>query len=386
MSESREESIIKRARRLLGGESGKRTHKSEIFSDASSSDPAFFQLLSGKIVEPADDCAVWKTDRFDLLTTADMLVEGTHFLLPAYVDCNEAGALCRLDTLYNVGWKALAVNVSDIAANGGEPLGYLICLGIPAETTEIEIDSFTKGLRDSARRHRISIWGGDLVKSNAWTISITAVGAVPHCKAITRSGAKSGDILMISGTIGLASLALNLFMSNKHNAQSFALVRKTYKRAFDRLNKPTARIELGVKLRELGIVTAMLDTSDSLAKSVRLLAYESGLGACIDLSNIKINAELRGYLQSKFDVKSKTQLSKMSDVRILNYFFSSAEDYEILFTVSPADLPKIQKLLESNKSMTPLNVIGEMTATKELKVKHNGKWIPIHETGFEHFL
>jgi len=387
---SREELIIRRAREILERSCSHKKNGRErkaFARSASSRDSSVFDyaaLVAAKSVDAGDDCAVWPALYFDLLTTTDMLIEGTHFII-------ESGR--KLESLFDIGWKALAVNVSDIAACGGDALGYLVSLGIPGDARDDDVLSFTNGLAAAARKHNICIWGGDLVKSDFWTVNITAVGAVPPGLSISRSGARPGDAVVVSGHIGLAAVGMNAVIPDRSSGRKRSAPRLNSDdcpKSLKRFRRPDARLKLGLLLRENGLATAMIDTSDSLAKSIRLIAEESGTGAEIDLKEVRPHPEVRNHLESLARTKPEGHASSnkkgldgtLSAWRNLfpQFFLDAAEDYELLFTMSSENLRKLRELHRGK-----LTWIGRIVEGGELTLVLGESRTPIAESGFEHF-
>ena len=365
----REEEIIRRARQALA-----------ILPDAHRAGAAID-------VAPGDDCAVIPCGKFDLLLTTDMLVENTHFMLPKAGSAKDSAE--RADAIKSAAFKSLSVNVSDIAACGGMPVGYLVSLGLPKKTSDSEVRAFNSGLAKAAKLYKIPVWGGDLSASKDWTISITAIGAVPSGRAIARSGARPGDALVLSGWLGLASAGLSVVINERaakpargggagSRSAGSSLPAAKFKKAIGAIIEPVAQVELGLYLSGEKFATSAIDLSDSLAKSVRLIASESGCGTTLDLSALVLHLEVAKFLKINgiTSEKSKTQ-----------FLLDAAEDYSLLFTVPKR---KLFGFLEAAKSdarikKIPFNVIGQITADRKLAVLIGGIKSPIVESGFEHF-
>ena len=396
---SREEVIIGKARRLLGAKFRDYSRFSDSAKNKSSiSQPDFAYITGIKAAVQADDCAIWTAGAFDLLVTTDMLVENTHFII-------ESGN--EKVSLFDAGLKALSVNVSDVAACGGEPLGYVVSLGTPASADGSEIEAFTRGIRKAAKLYDAEIWGGDLVASRDWTICITVVGAVEKGRAVLRSGASAGDLIAVSGDTGLA--ATGMLVSIPKMA---ALRRipppdaKRFPKAAGAFKRPIARVELGRIISQGGFASAMIDTSDSIAKSARLIARASGLGATLDFSEVSLHPEVKKFLkisaETTQDPKGKAKSGegksagdiasggpkepggsgseKTKIPHDIQFLLDAAEDYELLFAIRPGMLQRLKKT-------TPIkiSVIGEFTKARGIRVRVGGKLRNVREGGFEHF-
>ncbi len=291
-----------------------------------------------------------------LVLTQDAMIEGVHF---------------RLDysTPEQVVGKCMAINLSDLAAMGGAPLGALVHVGLPKKyAVNSFLSSLTKGLRGSMRRHKYTIFGGDLTAARDFTVSAALIGRIDHKTVMLRRGAKAGDVLCISGTLGLASLGLKLLEGHRKGKVSNATL-KRHPQAVKRLLEPRPRLKLGQRLAETGLVTSCIDLSDSLGRSLMLLAKESKVGFEVSLTPKLLHQEVRRY----YGRPSPDELAKA--------VFSAEEDLELLFTVSAANPDEARGIL-------PLGVmpIGTAVAPKTgIHAFHAGKQIPIVDAGFEHF-
>jgi len=296
-------------------------------------------------------------DRADsLVLTQDAMIENVHFRL----DYSTAGQI--------VG-KCMAVNVSDLAAMGASPLGALVHVGLPKRYAVREfLTSLTKGLRRSMQRYKFTIFGGDLTAARDFTISAALIGRIDHRKMMLRSGAKTGDVLCISGTLGLASLGLKLLEGHKKGKLSSAKLGR-YPGAVKRLLEPRARLALGRKLTDTGLATSCIDLSDSLARSLKLLAEESHVGFKVELSSRLLHREVRQYY------------GHLSPRKLADTICSAEEDFELLFTMRASDVEKAHRLL-------PRGVIPIGTAVAHesgILAFHHGKRIAVKNKGFEHF-
>jgi thiamine-monophosphate kinase len=266
-----------------------------------------------------DDCALINPSaNEEIAITSDMLVEGRHFF---------AGADSKL-----LGRKALAVNLSDLAAMGARPLGFTLAIALPS-VDEAWLSAFSKGLFAVAKEYSCPLIGGDTT-AGPLTISITAFGSVPSGKAIRRSGAKPGDDIWVSGSIGDARLNLAA-LRHEINLSSIDLQQIEH-----RMHQPSPRIELGMQLRD--VASAALDISDGLLGDLGHILKQSQVDAQIDLSKLP-----------KSNVLQKQALS------IQNLFAAcGGDDYEICFTAPPSQQEKIQAI--SKLLNLPLTLIGKI--------------------------
>lgn len=250
-------------------------------------------------VEIGDDCAVRRSSggRSELLTQ-DLLFEGIHFL---------PGNSKHWET---VGWKALAVNLSDIAAMGGEPVGAVIGLGLPRRAKLSEVEALYRGLSRAARRFSCPVVGGDTNRSRGgWTIAVTLLGETRR-RPLLRGAARPGDSLWVTGELGGAALA---WRAEKKRKSVPASIRR-------RLLLPTPRLEWGRDLAAFGKVGAAIDLSDGLAGDLGHLARASGVGFEVELAALP---RPRGF----------AGLCAKVGVDVWGTLLEGGEDYELLFTL-----------------------------------------------------
>jgi len=267
-----------------------------------------------------DDCALLKIAAGEeIVITSDMLVEGRHFFMNADPEL--------------LGRKALAVNLSDLAAMGAKPIGFTLAIALP--TVDIVwLEAFSKGLFAVANQYSCPLIGGDTT-AGPLTISITAFGSIPSGKAIRRSGAKVGNDIWTSGTIGDARLALAAL---RHE---ITLPESDLKQIEHRMHNPTPRVELGMKIRELA--SAALDISDGLLGDLHHILKQSQVSAEVFLDQIP---------------KSETLQKQSEDIQ--NQFAASGgDDYELCFT---APIEKRGVIDEISRVLNlPLTRIGSIT-------------------------
>jgi thiamine-monophosphate kinase len=275
-----------------------------------------------------DDCALIKanTDE-EIAITSDMLVEGRHF----FADADPELLAC----------KALAVNLSDLAAMGAKPLGFTLAIALP-KADEAWLKSFSQGLFATAKEYSCPLIGGDTT-AGPLTISITTFGSTPSGKAIRRSGAKAGDDVWVSGSIGDARLALAAL---RHEIN---LPREDLQRVEDRMHQPSPRIELGMQLRD--VASAALDISDGLLGDLMHILKQSQVDAQIELGKLPKSITLQ-----------------KQDISIQNLFAASGgDDYELCFTAHPSQREKIQVI--SKTLNLPLTLIGELLPREDIEAK-----------------
>ena len=306
---------------------------------------AFGEPRTDILIGIGDDAALVKAPRSLLLTT-DILVEDEDFRRAVHPP--------RL-----LGRKALNVNLSDIAAMGGRPLHALVGMALPGDVEESWLRQFMAGFRSAAREARVALVGGDLSQSEKIMISVTVTGEAKS--PVTRSGARAGDGIFVSGTLGDAARGFRLLEEGGLKGTSRGA--GPLVRAF---LDPVPRLELGALLARRKLASAMIDISDGLSVDLAHICEESRVGAEVDASRIPISAALR-------------RLSKDPLALALH----GGEDFELLFTVRQAKIAAVEKL----PSKFRLTRIGRVTAgNKMFLVGPDNKKEPLRAGGFEHFL
>lgn len=282
------------------------------------------------------------------LVTSDMLVEGVHFDL----------AFCDPVTL---GRKALAVNLSDVAAMGGKPRHFLLSLAIPPSLPVEFVDGLVSGLLERAGEFDVVLVGGDTCSSrNGLVISVTAMGEQLPDRVVRRSGAVAGDIIFVTGTLGDAALGLELLRKGERTGEAVA-------RHLD----PVPRVREGVALAEAGLPTAMIDVSDGLLADLGHILGQSGAGARVELARLPLSRFFR-------------EKGPLLAVDPFVFPLAGGEDYELLFTAPPARRGAIEELFRGLGS--GVSIIGEVTDGQRLAVVgEDGSEYPIPARGYNHF-
>jgi thiamine-monophosphate kinase len=285
-----------------------------------------------------DDAAVItsKAGQWTVLTT-DLLTEGIHFDI-------------RTATMADIGFRAAAANLSDIAAMGGTPQYLLAALAIPRTGSSRHVHQLYRGMMAACRPHRVRLIGGDTSAScSGWFISLTLIGMVPPHTALFRSGAKIGDSLYVTGTIGDSLAGLKLLNEpparvTRHSRTATLSVRH---RQFliGRHLRPTARVAVGRWLNTHSFATSAIDLSDGLSGDLRHICEESHVGAEVNLGALPLSPGCRAYAASR-------QLDPM------NLALTGGEDYELLFTVSPHQRQRLERTALTRGF--PLTCIGKI--------------------------
>jgi len=302
-----------------------------------------------------DDAAALRlTEHHLLLTTCDLLLEHVHFDL-------------GLTDALSLGKKSLAVNLSDIAAMGGIPRFFLVSLGLPPHLPLRFVDDLYLGMMTLAGHYNTRLAGGDTNASPLQlVIDITVMGEIPPDQAIRRCGARGGDSIWVTGTLGDSSLGLNLLRRERENA-----LRSPFKTLAARHLTPAPRVREGRMLAENHIASSMIDVSDGLLADLSRLLAASNKGATISLDRLPLSED---FLHCPL----------AGSERRIDYALSGGEDYELLFTAS---INREDELLKLAKGFSvPFTKIGEITDAGGLVVldsKHQP--YDIWKLGFDHF-
>lgn len=293
-----------------------------------------------------DDCALLSSRPGEQwAVSTDTLLEEVHFFSNV-----EPAAL---------GHKSLAVNLSDLAACGATPRCFLLAIGLP-QIDQAWLADFSRGLLELAGAHRCVLAGGDTTRSaNGIVITITAMGTVPTGAALLRSGARVGDDIWVSGSLGDAALGL-AFRRNQ-----IELSATDARLVVDRLERPTPRVHLGVRLR--GIASSAIDVSDGLVGDLRHVLLASAVGAVIDWTRVPRSPVLQ---RQPVHVQQRCALS-------------GGDDYELLFTAPSNRREELAAVAEA----TQVCRIGTVTATADLAVlDEQGTPVDTENGAYEHFL
>lgn len=291
-----------------------------------------------------DDCALLApAPGMQLAVSSDMLVEGRHFLSTV--------------NPHHLGHKALAVNLSDLAACGAAPLAFTLALSLP-RADESFLEPFSQGLLALADAHGCELVGGDTTQGPL-NICITVFGEVPAGQALLRSGACVGDDIWVSGSLGDARLALEVFRG------TVSVPAGVFEAARARMETPTPRVALGLALR--GVATSAIDISDGLLGDLAHVLRASGVGAVVDslLTAGLMAAPLQGGQR-------------------LEFILAGGDDYELAFTAPPARRATVQDA--AARAGTPVTRIGTIEAAAGIRLTgENGKLLDARYTSFDHF-
>jgi thiamine-monophosphate kinase len=296
------------------------------------------------IVPVGDDAAVLVVPAGQqLVVAADTLVEAVHF---------PAGSAADL-----IGYRALAVNLSDLAAMGAQPRWYTLCLTSP-ELKQQWLDDFSAGLAEAAADTGISLVGGDTTRGPL-TISVQVMGLVPNNTALTRSGARPGDIIYVTGTLGDAAAGLAILQRELASETLFDHL-------IERFSRPTPR------LREAGILMAYasscIDISDGLVADLGHICESSGVAASLNIDTLPISTGLRGY----------------AGQQALTYALNGGDDYELCFTVAAHQAQELERSFQQQGlQCSPIGQVIDGAGVHCVDAKGNTR--TMLRSGYEHF-
>jgi thiamine-monophosphate kinase len=303
-----------------------------------------FNKVPGVICGIGDDAAVVSVPRgVQLVISMDTLVSGVHFP--------------EKTTPQDTGYKALAVNLSDMAAMGAEPRWITLSLTMP-ENDESWLEKFMEGFGELAQQYTLGLIGGDLSRGPL-SITVQIHGFIPAGKSIYRSGAQTGDLIYVSGTLGDAGLALGLLEKEKLSANKYC------KYLLQRLNRPVPRISLGLALR--GIATSAIDISDGILADLEHIITASNKGAIVRIKQLPMSAALQ---------ENKTY-------NLIDIVLTSGDDYELCFTVSPEHKTEIENILSIDCQLSCIGYITDQAGIQLLK--EDGKPYHTSARAYTHF-
>jgi thiamine-monophosphate kinase len=284
----------------------------------------------------------------ELAVAIDTLVEGVHFPLGT--------------AAFDVGWKALAVNLSDLAAMGAIPAWALLALTLPSPDAAF-VEGFAEGFAQLAQPQRLALVGGDTTRGPL-TISVAVHGFVPPGQALTRGGARVGDAVMVTGTLGDAAAGLHLL---QHPVALDARQAQWRDALVARLNRPIPRLSAGTALR--GLASACLDVSDGLLADLAHICAASEVGAEIDAARLPLSADLLGLFE---------------DATARGFALSGGDDYELCFCVAEARVAEVSADLA--RLGCGATRIGRIVEGQGVRVRDaDGRWMEPTRQGWEHF-
>jgi thiamine-monophosphate kinase len=296
-----------------------------------------------------DDCAVWQGDSANQLAKVDCQVQGVHFNLD-------------IISWADLGWKALAVNLSDIAAMGGVPRYALVSLGLPRDSEVENVVSMYKGMLKLAGRSGVAITGGNVSSAPVIFVDVSVIGRTgnPRGEYLSRSSAQPGDKIAVTGWLGTAAAGLEmLFRKLKFEKDVSDCLQQAFARPEPRLTEGRLFVDRGVKTGT--------DISDGLLADLGHICQSSGVGAVLETQALPI----------------KTEVKAAFGARSLGMALSGGEDYQLLITAGPDVMEKVIR-----DSVYPVSIIGEIikdNAGQVTVIDEAGQRFPPETTGWDHF-
>ncbi len=297
-------------------------------------------------VDNGDDTAAWSAGPGQELFTTDTMVEGVHFTR-------------KTTPWWDLGWKSVATNISDVASMGGRPTYALVTLGLPPETQVRDLESLYQGMMEVSNEYGLAIVGGDMVRSPVVFITVALTGAMPG-QPMVRTGARPGDMVAVTGYLGSSGGGLKLMLQDpSEKGEAADYLRKIHRR-------PRPAVAVGQTLVEAGIATAM-DVSDGLADDLAKLCLASGVSGKIFADRLPIHPSL----SSRFPRDC------------LDLALGGGEDYVLLFTGQPAKINHVVSGLPDGAA-----VVGEVLAGEPgrvMVIDAKGQEVPSRNRGWDHF-
>jgi thiamine-monophosphate kinase len=303
------------------------------------------------LLGPGDDAAAWRVGDATLLATTDTMVQGVHFTAES--------------TWREVGWKALATNLSDIAAMGGVPQYTLVSLSLPGDTEVDDVVHLCQGMKEVADRFQVTVIGGNISSAPVAVVTLTVIGQAQAEGILTRSGAVPGDLIAVTGYLGSSAAGLKMLTDHLRFApQTTTSLRKAHLQPWPRIAEGQLLVERGVR--------AAIDISDGLVADLGHLCKASQVGAAVKADAIPIHPEVRVAFPQE----------------CLGFALAGGEDYELLFTASGDIISRATASIERSKHSAdcPITVIGEITREGGVSVvDKKGRPLAAGEKGWDHF-
>ena len=307
-----------------------------------------------------DDAAAWESPAGTTVLTTDTLVEDVHFRLAS-------------TTWRDLGWKALAVNLSDIAAMGCAPLHSVVTLGLRGDLPVEGLSEMYQGMLEASRRYGGAIVGGDIVRSPAFFVTVAMVGRAPanggkeprEPRLLTRASARPSDKIAVTGSLGCSGGGLRLSTETSGETGLHRLVEGTAAHLRDAHNRPSPRVAEGMLLARQGVLAA-IDISDGLVEDLRKLCEASGVGARVEAERVPADDSLKKAYPQDW----------------LSLALTGGEDYELLFTAPPRVMRGVTALPD-----VAVSVIGDVVseAAGVTVLDQNGRAVEVGQHGWDHF-
>ena len=300
------------------------------------------------IIGIGDDAAAWYGDTSIQLATVDSFIQDVHFSLD-------------IASWEDLGWKAMAGNLSDIAAMGGVPRYALVSLAIPSHTEVEDVTALYKGMIDLAQQFGVTIIGGDINSAPLVAITITILGCTKNRDKhiLTRSAAQPGEQVAVTGYLGAAAAGLEMLTKQlQFNPEAASILKEAFLHPYPRLAEGQLLVAQGVK--------TAIDISDGLISDLNQICKSSQVGARIEIDRVPIQPTVKANLSQKS----------------LELALSGGEDYELLFTANAEVIDKVKRA-----ASCPITIIGEIIADKKITlVDSQGNPFKLGKAGWEHFI
>ena len=296
-----------------------------------------------------DDAAAIDIDGKYLIATTDMLIAKTHFP--------------KGTTAEQMGLKAVVVNLSDLAAMGAEPLGLIFSVGLPRTLNVNFVKDMMREMDKVARSYGTYVVGGDLDESDEIIIGGAAFGLVRKGRLLTRSGARPGDMIAVTGELGKASAGLKILIDK--------IPAKGYERLVKAQLEPRARVKEGLALANSGGVTSAIDTTDSLAANAWQVSRMSRVKMIFDYEKLPINSTVKKFSRSR-------------GLKVDDFILFGGEDFELLFTVRPSGWKKVQRAFR--RLGTTVTLVGKVLKGRGVFIRRRGEMKNLPDRGYEHFV
>ncbi|MBN2213602.1 MAG: thiamine-phosphate kinase [Bacteroidales bacterium] len=314
----------------------------------------FRHLLLPDFLGIGDDCAIIPyNEKEDYVITTDLLIEDIHFLKHRI-------------TPGQLGYKSLAVNLSDIAAMGAEPVGSFLSIGIPAETEVEYLDALMEGYHKLSQKYKVPLLGGDTTKSKKYlTINVGIVGKCRRGKALLRSMAQSGDIVCVTGFLGDSAGGLEVLLNNLPETKDNLQLILSH-------HLPEPHVKEGLWLAKQSGVHAMMDVSDGISSDLMHILKASGKSAVVELDKIPVSDTLR-----KVTVAKGWDLDKLVTC--------GGEDYVLLCTVEAGSLASIKAGFKTVFSRDLIQIGRIIEGESRINWMKNSQQVVLNKHGFDHF-
>ena len=302
-----------------------------------------------------DDCAVLDIGGgASLLATTDMLAEGVHF--------RRSGA-----PPWKLGWKSLAVNISDIAAMGGDPAAAFLALGLTPGLPERFLLEFRDGLLACAGEYGVDLLGGDTIRTRRELVfSLTLLGRAPSDQVVTRGGARPGDRVMLGGPVGESAAGLHIL-----DGTVGEITAGDRRQLLAAHLEPRPQVALGRLLAAEGLARAMIDVSDGLLQDLGHVCRQSGTGADIDPALLPCSATL-------------SRVARSAGVDPVEWMLRGGEDYVLLCAVPPEREKQARRVCRDELG-ADLHAVGEITTGPAIRIRRDDAWVETDPAGFTHF-